>query len=84
MPSRGTAVDPFDNNIYVLSEFSQGTGPPALGTGDKPGTHSTAYTELGSRRQSEKEAHFQYANESREQLHEPRPYEAAHVSRTTS
>jgi hypothetical protein len=68
--SRSTNADPFDNNVYVLSEFSQGTAQPALDARDKLGTHTTAYTEVGARRMSEKEAHLQYANESQEQLHE--------------
>lgn len=82
MPSRITNTDPFDNNVYVLSEFSQGTASPALGPNGKLGTHSTAYTELGSRRQSEKEAHLQYANESQEQLHEQSIYGAGVEGRT--
>jgi hypothetical protein len=80
--SRSTNADPFDNNVYVLSEFSQGTAPPELGAGDKLGTHSTAYTELGLRRPSDKDSHLQYANESQEKLHEHAIYGAGVINRT--
>ncbi|KAK2608419.1 hypothetical protein QQS21_003105 [Conoideocrella luteorostrata] len=56
-PSRTAAADPFNNNVYVLSEFSQGIASPAMGVNGKMGTHSTAYTEIGAKKHLGKETY---------------------------
>ncbi|UNI16898.1 hypothetical protein JDV02_003287 [Purpureocillium takamizusanense] len=69
----GTVANPFDPNVYVMSEFSQGTsgGSPRNGSGHF-GTETTAYAgSFGkSSRQYAQDVKLESDNESQEQLHE--------------
>ncbi|KAL3954010.1 hypothetical protein ACCO45_011966 [Purpureocillium lilacinum] len=69
--SKNRNANPFDPNVYVMSEFSQGTSGSPTNVDGQFGTQTTAYAGgYGKGRQYTRDVKLDSDNESQEQLHE--------------